>query len=90
VAPTNIEDQICPTGLENDYDGGINLVPEYKVGDSMLISWLYPYEIMNYVSSKTFKSSNPKYPDKKKELEKLANSLDENDNPVLMLLKLKE
>jgi len=28
--------------------------------------------------------------EKKKELEKLANSLNENDNPVLMLVKLKE
>ena len=32
----------------------------------------------------------PKYPEKKKQLEKLANSLNENDNPVLMLVKLKE
>ena len=31
-----------------------------------------------------------KYPEKKKQLEQLANSLDENDNPVLMLVKLKE
>ncbi len=30
------------------------------------------------------------YNEKKKELEQLANSLDENDNPVLMLVKLKE
>ncbi len=28
--------------------------------------------------------------EKKKELEQLANSLNENDNPVLMLVKLKE
>ena len=31
-----------------------------------------------------------KYPEKKKQLEELANSLNENDNPVLMLVKLKE
>ena len=42
-----------------------------------------------YVASETFKNSTPKYPEKKEELEKLAASLDENDNPVLILVKLK-
>jgi hypothetical protein len=35
------------------------------------------------------KKITSKYPEKKKELEKLANSLNENANPVLMLVKLK-
>ena len=35
------------------------------------------------------KKITPKYSEKKKALEKLANSLDENDNPVLMIVKLK-
>jgi hypothetical protein len=47
------------------------------------------FELKQFISSKAFKLSNPKYPGKKKELEKLANSLDENDNPVLMIVKLK-
>lgn len=42
------------------------------------------------VDTKAFKTSTPKFPEKKKELEKLAYSLDENDNPVLMFVKLKE
>ena len=46
--------------------------------------------LKSYVASDAFKSSSPKYPEKKKKLEQLANSLDENDNPVLMLVKLKE
>ncbi|MDP3445144.1 MAG: hypothetical protein Q8T08_19970 [Ignavibacteria bacterium] len=48
------------------------------------------YELKAHVASTAFKDSNPKYPEMKKELEKLANSLNENDNPVLMLVKLKE
>ena len=32
----------------------------------------------------------PKYPEKKKELEKLANSLKETDNPVLIIVRLKK
>jgi hypothetical protein len=48
------------------------------------------YKLKDLISSDDFKNSTPKYPEKKKYLEKLANSLDENDNPVLMLVKLKE
>jgi len=42
-----------------------------------------------HVASQEFKNSTPQYPEKKKALEKLVNSIDENDNPVLMLVKLK-
>ena len=90
IEPTNIRDQICPTGIENDIDGGINFIPEYKLGDTSLVSWLNAYDLKTYTSSKTFLISTPKYPEKKKELEQLANSLNENDNPILMLVKLKE
>lgn len=43
-----------------------------------------------YHPSNEFINPTSKYPEKKKELERLANSLSENDNPVLMLVKLKE
>ncbi len=90
VAPNNIDDQIEPTGIENDIDGGINFMPRYAVNDTLIVSWFEAYELKMYVASETFKNSTPKYPEKKKELEELANRLDENDNPVLMLVKLKE
>jgi len=51
---------------------------------------VFSYELKAHISTESFKNSTPKYPEKKKELEKLAYSLDENDNPVLMLVKLKE
>jgi hypothetical protein len=88
VAPSNIDDQIEPTGLENDIDGGINFLPKYAADDTLIVSWFEPYQLKMYVASETFKNSTPKYPEKKKELEELAASLDENDNPVLMLVKL--
>ena len=52
--------------------------------------WIDAYIIKEHVASEASKNSNPKFPEKKKELEKLAASLDENDNPVLMLVKLKD
>jgi hypothetical protein len=47
-------------------------------------------DLKNHVASEAFKKSKPLYPEKKKELEKLANSLKETDNPVLVLVRLKE
>ncbi len=90
VAPSNVDDQIEPTGIKNDIDGGINFMPRYAVNDSLILSWFEPYQLKMYVASETFKKSVPKFPEKKKKLKELAASLDENDNPVLMLLKLKE
>jgi len=40
--------------------------------DNTILSWIDAPKLKAYVASKTFKDSKPKYPDKKKELEKLA------------------
>ncbi len=80
-------------GIRNDFDGDLPfLAKEYFVenGNEYLISWIDAYALKTYVSSDIFKNSTPKFPEKKKQLEQLANSLNENDNPVLMLVKLKE
>ncbi len=76
-------------GIPNDLDGGIDFVPEYQKNE-LIIGYVNVLELKEYVASEDFKNSTPKYPEKKKQLEKLANSLNENDNPVLMLIKLKE
>ena len=77
-------------GIINDIDGGPSLFFKMAKDKNTVISWINAYELKDYVRSEDFKNSTPKYPEKKTELEKLANSLDENDNPVLMLVKLKE
>lgn len=80
-------------GIENNLDGGPCLEPFYYVqtdSDEYLVSWFGAFELKAHVASEAFKNSTPKYPEKKRELEQLANSLNDNDNPVLMLVKLKE
>ena len=77
-------------GIENDIDGGPNIWLKTAQDDSTIICWINAFELKQYVHSDEFKNSAPKYPEKKKELEQLANSLNENDNPVLILVKLKE
>jgi len=76
-------------GIKNDLDGGPNIDLKMTKDDNTVLSWINAYELKQFIESKDFKNSTPKYPEKKKELENLANSLDENDNPVLMLVKLK-
>ena len=80
-------------GFTNDLDGGVRFNPSFiKNIDhaKYLIDYVDAYQLKAHVASDAFKNSTPKYPEKKKELEKLADSLDENDNPVLMLVKLKD
>jgi hypothetical protein len=77
-------------GIRNDLDGGPNITLKINKDDNTVFAWVNAFELKVHVTSDAFKNSTPKYSEKKKELEKLANSLDENDNPVLMLVKLKE
>ena len=80
-------------GVTNNLDGGPMFIPTYyfiENSHEYLVGIVYPYQIKARVESSEFKNSAPKYPEKKKELEKLANSLKETDNPVLMLVRLKE
>jgi hypothetical protein len=81
------------TGMVNDLDNGPNFKIQNTIkvdGTEYLISWINAFELKAHITSNEFKNATPKLPEKKKELEQLANSLDENDNPVLMLVKLKE
>ena len=64
--------------------------PKYLFNDNLMVSGIEAFKLKAYVASDDFKNSQPKYPERKKALEELANSLSENDNPVLMLLKLRE
>ena len=57
--------------------------------DEFIITLINPFNLKTYVASAEFKSIIPKYPEKKKELIKLADSMKETDNPVLVLVRLK-
>lgn len=77
-------------GINNDLDGGPNILPLTTKNDNTIISLIDALKLKNYIASEVFKNSTPKYPEKKKELKELANSLKYTDNPVLMLVRLKE
>jgi len=80
----------------NDIDGGMPLstrpiINYYEENDSeYIITLISPFDLKVYLSTDEFKNTVPKYPEKKKELEKLTASLKEVDNPVLMMVRLKK
>ena len=59
-------------------------------GREFLLGYVYPNKLKNHTASNKFKNSIPVLKNKKQELEKLAGSLKETDNPVLMLVRLKK
>ena len=77
-------------GITNDIDGGPNILPRTTKDDNTIIALVDALQLKSHIASEAFKNSTPQYPEKKKELEKLANSLKETDNPVLMIVKLKK
>lgn len=77
-------------GIINDLDGGPNILPRTIKDDNTIIALVDALQLKAHIASETFKNSRPKFPEKKTELEKLANSLKETDNPVLILAKRKK
>ena len=70
----------------------IAFMPEFYMKDNKneyVGAYIDAFQLKVHVASAAFKSSTPKCPEKKKELAKLANSLKDDDNPVLMLVRLK-
>ena len=80
-------------GIINDIDAGLSFSPLWyfqEDNEEYLVNRIDAFQLKAHVASDKFKNAKPNYPKKKKELENLANSLNENDNPILMLVKLKD
>jgi len=81
------------TGITNNFDGGLMFKPEAYVAENeneFLAGIIQPYQIKAHLASDEFKSFTSISPEKKKAFEILANSLSENDNPVLMLVRMRK
>lgn len=84
--PTTTDNPLFTTGFYNDIDAGPRFYPLKQVNDSTLVMLIDAIQLKDHVASDDFKESIPKYPEKKKALEELANSLTIYDNPVLMVV----
>jgi hypothetical protein len=90
IPNSRIKTKAC---IINDIDGGMPLsdIKYYKEnGNEFLTTLINTFEFKDYISGDEFKTIIPKYPNKKKELVKLASNIKETDNPILVLVKLKK
>ena len=80
--------------LRNDLDDGpafSGWIQFYKEnGREYITSLINPLDIKKLIINDEFRDSEVNDPEKKKEFEKLANRISETDNPILMMVKLKD
>ena len=88
--PTSTDNPLYTTGLYNDIDAGPRFFPKKQANDSTMVMYIDAKQLKEHVESDDFKNNVPKYPEKKRELEELANKLTVFDNPVLMFVTFKK
>ncbi len=88
--PTSTDNRLFTSGLYNNIDGGPRFYPNAMIGDTMMVMWAEATDLKYHIASDDFKNAVVKYPEKKQKLLELADSLDELDNPVLILVTLNE
>ncbi|MBP7730216.1 MAG: 6-bladed beta-propeller [Bacteroidales bacterium] len=80
-------------GILDDLDGGPKFQPFgyfEENGQEYIMGLLEPYILKTHVAGIEFKNSSTKYPRGKEELKKLADRLNETDNKILVIVKLKK
>ena len=77
------------SGLINDWDGGADFWPEGNVSNNEIFMPLSSLTLKNMLKERAFSNATIRFPEKKKALSEMIEKLNETDNPVLMLVKLK-
>jgi hypothetical protein len=80
-------------GIPNDLDGGIGLIPQFyyeENGQEYLIGIIEALQLKTHLSTDEFKKSSPKYSEKKAELEGIGSTMNEGDNPIIVVARLKK
>jgi hypothetical protein len=78
--------------MYNDIDGGLSFWPFYSVEhlDNEWICCFDAIDLKKQLSDVWLKTSEAKYPEKKEKLKKFMDELSIDDNPVLIIVKLKK
>lgn len=79
-----------PSGLINDWDGGADFWPEGNVSDNEIFMPLSSLTLINMFKERAFSNATIRFPEKKKALSEMIEKLNETDNPVLMMIRLKK
>jgi len=89
--PTSTDIHLNTSGLYNDIDAGPRFLPGKLINDTTMVMKINFSHLLEYIQSDEFKSNNPKYPEKKKKLMSLVDSLKKTDfdNPIYMCVTFK-
>lgn len=80
---------VSSKGFVNDMDGGMDFWPTGTVNDNQVFMPIDILTIKKELEKTNSSERTGKYPDKQKELEKMIFNSDISDNPILMLVSLK-
>jgi len=74
-------------GFQNNIDGGLPFFPKFVYNDSILVSWVNAFDLREHVLNGNVSEKRRLYGQKYDDLVKLANSLDDQSNPVIVIVK---
>jgi len=77
------------TGLINDLDGGLSLWPKYYTSENELVDVWQAYEMKEILTEKYFAAHKINNPQAHQKLKALLKDLKDDDNPVIVIGKLK-
>ena len=77
-------------GIQNDLDGGPRIIWQYTTKDHHACCLHQAIDLIEWKKSGYFDRIDPKFPEKKEKLFAMIDSLKPDDNPVIMIVKLKE
>lgn len=80
-------------GIKNDIDGGLNFIPQFSItqnNSEYLVMWADAFKIKNHIDDNEFINLISQFPEKKIQLEQLAAEINEDDNPVVILGRLRD
>jgi hypothetical protein len=77
-------------GLINDFDGGFNFWPRYYSSSNELIDFYQAYEMKEMLTEDYFAGHTIKNPQAHQKLKELLKKLRDDNNPVIVIAKLKK
>jgi hypothetical protein len=75
--------------LKDDISGGLNVEPKFAC-NGLIYSWTDALAFKKHMSGDDFRKAEVKNPNRKTELEKLATSVKEDDNHLIIVITLKK
>jgi len=78
---------IGEVGFQNDIDGGLPFFPKYVYNDDILVDYVSAFTLREHILKGNAAEMRKLYCQNYDDLVKLANSLDDESNPIVVMVK---